>query len=249
MNARISTPKHSPLVSIILCTYNRAHLVKRAIVSVMAQSYRNWELIIIDDGSRDDTALAVMPLMKSDPRITYCYQANGGLARARNVGIALARGTYTTFLDSDDEYRPQHLSSRIRAMKRHPSPTFLHGGIEYVGPAKKQYVPDAQHPGETIHLRKCYAGGTFFARTSAFRTLRGFRNLPFAMDLDFIRRMRKKGLPIGRIRTPTYRYHLTTDHRLCDLYELGGEAAILNFRAQRGGHQLRGPARNSGPTL
>ena len=221
-----------PLVSVIVCTYNRGHLVKRAIASVLAQSYRNWELIIIDDGSVDATARVVLPLVKSDPRIMYCCHANQGLARSRNLGIALASGAYMTFLDSDDEYRAQHLSTRVRAMEKQPSLSLIYGGIEYVGPLEKQYVPDAQRPGKKVHLRDCYAGGTFFARTSTFRTLNGFRNLPFTMDFDFVRRTRRKGLRIAQAEALTYRYHLDSDHRLCDLYEQGGDEAILNFRAR-----------------
>ena len=225
-----STHNLSPLVSIILCTYNRAHLVAGAIASVLTQSYRNWELIIIDDGSEDDTEQVVMPIVKSDPRIMYFYHANTGLARSRNIGLILATGQYTTFLDSDDEYRDNHLSVRIEAMVKHRAPALIYGGIEYVGPADKQYVQDAQRPGEKIHLSKCYPSGTFFARTSVFKRLQGFRNLPFAEDLDFIRRARKKGLKIMKVKEPTYRYCVDADNRLCDLYERGGEKAILEFR-------------------
>ena len=235
MKTTISNHNHSPLVSIILCTYNRAHLVKRAIASVLTQSYRNWELIIIDDGSADDTWQVVMPVVKSDPRITYCYHVNTGLARSRNIGITLASGKYTTFLDSDDEYRDNHLSVRIEAMEKKPSLALIYGGIEYVGPLEKQYAPDAQRPGKKIHLSKCYASGTFFARTSAFKKLNGFRNFPFAEDFDFIRRMQKKGLKIAKVKEPTYRYRVDSDNRLCDLYERGGEQAILEFRAHRAG--------------
>lgn len=224
---------HSPLVSIILSTYNRAHLVARAIASVLTQSYRNWELIIIDDGSVDDTAQVVMPVVKSDPRIMYFYHANTGLARSRNIGITLASGKYTTFLDSDDEYRDNHLSVRIETMAKQPSSVLIYGGIEYVGSVEKQYAPDAQRPGEKIHLSKCYASGTFFARTSVFKRLQGFRDLPFAEDLDFVRRARKKGLKITEVKEPTYRYRVDADCRLCDLYLKGGEKAILEFR----GHQ------------
>jgi len=224
---------HSPLVSIILCTYNRAHLVARAIASVLTQSYRNWELIIIDDGSVDDTVQVVMPVVKSDPRIMYFYHANTGLARSRNIGITLASGKYTTFLDSDDEYRDNHLSVRIETMAKQPSSVLIYGGIEYVGSVEKQYAPDAQRPGEKIHLSKCYASGTFFARTSVFKRLQGFRDLPFAEDLDFVRRARKKGLKITEVKEPTYRYRVDADCRLCDLYLKGGEKAILEFR----GHQ------------
>jgi glycosyltransferase involved in cell wall biosynthesis len=235
MKTNISKHNHSPLVSIILCTYNRAHLVKRAIASVLTQSYRNWELIIIDDGSADDTWQVVMPVVKSDPRVTYCYHTNTGLPRSRNIGITLASGEYTTFLDSDDEYRDNHLSVRIEAMEHKPLLALLYGGIEYVGPLKNQYAPDAQRLGKKLHLSKCYASATFFARTSVFKKLNGFRNLPFAEDFDFIRRMQKKGLKIAKVKEPTYCYRVDSDNRLCDLYERGGEQAILEFRAHRAG--------------
>jgi glycosyltransferase involved in cell wall biosynthesis len=230
MKTTISKPKHTSLVSIILCTYNRAHLLNRAIASVLTQSYRNWELIVIDDGSADDTWQAVMPVMKSDPRIMYFYHANTGLARSRNIGIALASGEYSTFLDSDDEYREHHLSVRVQAIEKKPSPALIYGGIEYAGPVEKRYASDALNPGKRIHLSKCYASGTFFARTSVFRKLKGFRNLPFAEDLDFIQRVRKKGLNIAKVKERTYRYRVDAENRLCDLYQRGGEKAILEFR-------------------
>lgn len=230
-----STHSPSPLVSIVLCTYNRVALLPRAIASVLAQSYRNWELIIIDDGSADGTGQAVMPVVKSDQRIMYFYHANTGLARSRNIGIALASGRYTTFLDSDDEYRENHISVRIKAMAESPPPALIYGGIEYVGPIEKQYAPDAQNPGGKIHLNKCYASGTFFARTSLFKKLKGFRNLPFAEDFDFVQRVRQQGLKIAKVNEPTYRYRVDADNRLCDLYLKGGEKAILEFRGQEAG--------------
>jgi len=230
-----STRYPVPLVSIILCTYNRAHLVKRAIASVLTQTYRSWELIIIDDGSADDTWQVVMPVVKSDPRITYCYHTNTGLPRSRNAGIRHASGEYTTFLDSDDEYRDNHLAVRIEAMKSDPSLALLYGGIEYVGPLDRQYAPDAQRRGKKLHLSQCYAGSTFFARTAVFKKLNGFRNLSFAEDLDFMRRLQTTGLKIAKMKKPTYCYRVDSDHRLCDLYERGGEAAIVEFRASRAG--------------
>jgi glycosyltransferase involved in cell wall biosynthesis len=207
--------------------------VKRAIASVLTQTYRNWELIILDDGSADETRQVVMPVVKSDPRIKYFCHTNKGLARSRNIGITRASGEYATFLDSDDEYRENHLSVRIQAMERTPSLALIYGGIEYVGPVERQYTPDAQRPGKKIHLSKCYAGGTFFARTSVFKELKGFRNLLFAEDHDFIRRMHKKGLKIAKVNEPTYRYGVDTANRLCDLYERGGANAIVEFRGQQ----------------
>ena len=230
MSKKKSLAENQPLVSIILCTYNRAHLVTRAIASVLIQSHRNWELIILDDGSADETAQLVLPIVKTDSRISYLYHANKGLAHSRNAGMGIAEGHYITFIDSDDEYREDHLAVRVRLIEKRGSPALLYGGIEYVGPAEKQYVPDALHPGRKIHLSKCYAGGTFFARASVFKKFLGFRDLPFAGDFDLIQRMRKRGLKVADVKVPTYRYHLETDHRLCDLYDRGGEKAVLEYR-------------------
>ncbi len=234
MSTKKSVAEKSPLVSVILCTFNRARLVTRAIRSVVMQTYRNWELIVIDDGSTDSTDAIVLPLVKADPRIFYVRHANRGLARSRNVGMRLASGAFMTFLDSDDEYREDHLATRVAIMLRKPSVALLYGGIEYVGPKEKLYVPDARRPGKKIHLSKCYASGTFFGRTTLFRALRGFRDLPFAEDFDLIQRMKQRGLVIVKVQQPTYRYHVDAENRLCDLYAAGGENAIREFRGEKG---------------
>ena len=90
-----------PLVSIILPTYNRADTIRRAIRSVEAQTYTNWELIVIDDGSTDGTADQVAGL---DARVRIIRQGNQGTAGARNAGLKASRGEYLAFLDSDDEW-------------------------------------------------------------------------------------------------------------------------------------------------
>ena len=96
-----------PFFSIILPTYNRASFLKRSIGSVLAQTYTDWELIVIDDGSRDHTKEVVTSF--KDPRIHYFYQENAERSAARNNGIARAKGEYICFLDSDDEYLPDYL--------------------------------------------------------------------------------------------------------------------------------------------
>ena len=93
--------------SIIIPTYNRAHVLAKAIESVINQRYTNWELIIIDDGSNDNTREVVQQF--NDPRINYVYQENTERSQARNNGIKLAKGLYICFLDSDDEYCDNHL--------------------------------------------------------------------------------------------------------------------------------------------
>ena len=90
--------------SIILPTFNRAHLLERAVKSVISQSFEDWELFIIDDGSIDNTESIARQLCKGGVRVRYHHSENKGAAAARNLGCSLASGSYLTFLDSDDEY-------------------------------------------------------------------------------------------------------------------------------------------------
>ncbi len=99
----------APLFSIILPTYNRAHYLYEAIHSVVQQTYGHWELIIVDDGSTDNTLEIVNRF--PDRRIRYFRQKNKGRSEARNTGLHHALGDYLTFLDDDDYYLPDHLTS------------------------------------------------------------------------------------------------------------------------------------------
>ena len=95
------------MFSIIIPTYNRAHILPRTIASVLAQTYTDWECIIVDDGSTDETKNLIE--LYADSRIRYVYQENAERSAARNNGIRHAHGEYICFLDSDDEYLPEHL--------------------------------------------------------------------------------------------------------------------------------------------
>ena len=94
-----------PTVSVIIPTYNRANLIGRSIQSVLGQTYRDFEVIIIDDNSTDNTGEVVRSFR--DPRIIYIkLSSNSGVSAARNQGIQMAKGTYIAFQDSDDEWFP-----------------------------------------------------------------------------------------------------------------------------------------------
>jgi len=101
-----------PTVTIIIPTYNRAHLLGRAIRSVLTQTFHDWELIVVDDASTDNTKEVVNSFQ--DPRIHYlCHETNRGGPAARNTGIRKARGLYIAFLDSDDEWLPIKLQKQL----------------------------------------------------------------------------------------------------------------------------------------
>lgn len=105
-------------ISIIIPTYNRVNLLKRAIDSVLNQTYKNFELIIIDDGSTDDTKKMVGGF-RSDSRLIYRYQDNsGGNSSPKNLGLKICTGEYITFLDSDDEYLPEKLEKQLKLFNK-----------------------------------------------------------------------------------------------------------------------------------
>lgn len=113
----------NPFFSIIMPTYNRADLITRAIESVINQDCQDWELIIIDDGSTDNTKEVVTKIINS--RIKYHYQTNQERSTARNNGIKFAIGLYICFLDSDDYYLNNHLSNFCRVIKENNLPVAM----------------------------------------------------------------------------------------------------------------------------
>ena len=104
------------LVSIIMPAYNAEKYIADSIRSVLAQTYSNWELIVVDDGSTDRTANIVREFAGHDSRVRYIFQENGRLGKARNTGIANAAGSLIAFLDSDDLWIPRKLQMQLQAM-------------------------------------------------------------------------------------------------------------------------------------
>ena len=109
--------KNFPLVSVIMPTYNSAKYIKRAIDSVLGQTYSNWELIIWDDGSTDATREIVYSY--KDDRIKYFFDKNHGSSYARNRAIEVSQGKYLAFLDSDDEWIDKKLAVQVEMMNAH----------------------------------------------------------------------------------------------------------------------------------
>lgn len=106
------------LVSVILPCYNQGQYLPIALTSLLAQTYANWECIIVDDGSTDDTAKEVKNWIDKDSRFIYVYQSNGGLSSARNKGIEYAKGYFIQFLDSDDVLLPLKLEKQLVDIKK-----------------------------------------------------------------------------------------------------------------------------------
>lgn len=116
-----------PFFSIIIPTYNRAHTIRKPIDSIINQSFGDWELIIVDDGSTDNTKSVVDSY--TDTRIKYGWQENQERSAARNHGIKLANGEWICFQDSDDEYLPDHLEVLYNGICRFPEYKVLRTGM------------------------------------------------------------------------------------------------------------------------
>lgn len=110
--------KDKPKVSVLIPAYNAQEFIQRAISSVLRQTFADLELIVVDDGSRDRTGQIIRQMQKDDPRISYFYQENRGLANTRNRLVDLAGGEFIAFLDHDDEWLPEKIEKQLRLFEK-----------------------------------------------------------------------------------------------------------------------------------
>ncbi len=134
------------LVSVILPTYNRAHIIRGPLESVLNQTYSNLEIIIVDDGSTDETYELISSY--TDSRICYIRQGtNNGVSSARNAGISRATGEYIAFQDSDDIWHPEKIAKQIEVFQKDPEIMFCYHKIQYdFGGNRYAVLPDEEIP-------------------------------------------------------------------------------------------------------
>lgn len=200
---------NTPYFSVVITTYNRALLVQRALDSLLAQTATDWEAIIIDDGSVDNTKEIILEYQKEYGAVLrYFYQSNQGSFAAKNAGMQRAKGQYITFLDADDEYILTHLETRKQLLMQHPSTRFLHGGVQIIG---SEYVPDRFDLSKDIHISECAVSGTFFIEAELAKEVGGFKKMPVGMDGDYLERVENNGASILKTDIPSYVYHHETE--------------------------------------
>jgi glycosyltransferase involved in cell wall biosynthesis len=207
-----------PFFSVIITTYNRAVLLERALHSLLAQTESSWEAIIVDDGSTDDTAIRILPYLNVFPNVQFLKNKIHEEEAPRNAGVKVASGRFITFLDSDDEYYPEHLKSRKQILEQNPSVQFLYGGAKILG---NQYVPDRFDPSKKVNLKECVIGGTFFIERQLMLSLKGFRKAPLEADGDLFERVMKTGVQSLRTDLPTYVYHHENADSITNIHFLG----------------------------
>lgn len=207
-----------PLVSIILATYNRSDLLPRAVESVLMQSWHNWELLIIDDGSTDGTPALLEEYDRLDMRTrVFRPEPAGdrpeGPGPARNRGLRESYGDLVTVLDSDDAYAVDHLNLRVRYMIDHPEVDFIHGGYRAIGNDAQMMVPDLEDPSVMVPLDECIIGGTFFTRRGVIERAGGWDS-GYGEDARLFSRIRRSFV-VRKVDYPTYLYHRDTIDSRC----------------------------------
>ena len=207
-----------PLVSIILATYNRSDLLPRAVDSVLMQSWHNWELLIVDDGSTDGTPALLEEFDRLDMRVrVFRPERAGGRPKgpgpARNRGLRESYGDLVTVLDSDDAYAVDHLNLRVRYMIDHPEVDFIYGGYRAIGNDAQMLVPDLEDPSIMIPLDECIIGGTFFTRRGVIERAGGWES-GYGEDARLFSRIRA-GFVVRKVDYPTYLYHRDTIDSRC----------------------------------
>lgn len=207
-----SYSKRIPFFSVIMCTLNRNHLISRALDSLLLQVEKDWECIIIDDGSIDETFHTVKKYADMYSNVKYIYHSNKGTGLSRNAGILAASGMFITFLDSDDEYHPDHLSIRKTILEEYTNLDLLHGGVDIIG---NPYVTDKNDYTKQIHLSECVIGGTFVIPRYKLHQIGGFSNLRYADDADLYQKAVDASWNIAKIDYPTYIYHRDSPDSLC----------------------------------
>ncbi len=159
----------SPLVSVIVPTFNREHLVGRTIESVLRQTYAAVEVVVVDDGSTDGTAARIARDHGGDARVRYFRKENGGPATARNHGFRQARGAYVALLDSDDTWAPWKLSLQVRCMERHPEVGMTWTDMEMIDPDGE--VVDGAYLRHMYRAYRWFKDEELFPRTFALRAI------------------------------------------------------------------------------
>ena len=222
---------HSPRVSIIIPTYNRSKLLRVALKSALAQTYPNIEIIVVDDGSTDDTAAVVAQYAG---RVTYLKQANQDVAAARNTGIRAASGEYLTFLDDDDLIMPTKIARQVQVLASRPAVGLVHCRFYYADEdGNYLYKAELLPEGEVLQKLVCsnfvWVGAPLIRR-HCFDQIGLFDEEipPVTADWDMWLRIAQAGYRFGCVQELLGAYRIQRDGMMSDVAELErGNFAVL----------------------
>jgi glycosyltransferase involved in cell wall biosynthesis len=195
-----------------MTVYNTEYAyVKRAIDSVLNQDFQDFELIVIDDGSHDLNREALLKYIEqNDKKIVYIHHSNRGQSESINRGVLNSVGEYIAIIDSDDEYKANHLSSCLKEIEN--SDLICSMTETVVNSPDDYFVPDRNDLTKLIHLDDAICFGTFFGFKKVFASV-GFKH-GFAADADFYEKAKTKFI-VKKVDLRTYVYYRNIPNSLC----------------------------------
>jgi glycosyltransferase involved in cell wall biosynthesis len=191
-------------ISVIMSVYNTPFvLVKRAIDSVLNQDFTNFEFIIIDDGSNNETHCEILNYaIENEDKITYLRHKNCSQSESINKGILISNSEFITVIDADDEYKPNHLSTCLSEMK---SLDLIASTTEtIVNQESDYYVPDRFNTNEVVHVDDCILFATLFGKKEVFTSL-NFHDM-YGADAHFYERAEQQFM-VQKLDLRTYIYY------------------------------------------
>ncbi len=217
------------LFSIIIPTYNRAHLIEKTIQSFITQTYPNFELLVIDDGSTDNTEQIIRNI--SDKRVTYYKKQKEGVSAARNYGATISKGDYINFFDSDDIAYPNHLAEAYNYFIKNRSSNIVMFDLDWSNAEMKktnQFFLRYKNPNKTILTNNFAQVNAVFIKKSILNDVVFNTSLSMAEDWDFYLKLSVRyTFDLGKITTSCLVDHAGRTVRNFDINHFLNQKIIL----------------------
>jgi len=190
----------SPAITVVIPAFNASTFLSETIQSVLSQTFDDWELLVIDDGSTDSTAEVVKSYLQQDDRVKLISQSNQGVSVARNIGIQHAKGQFIAFLDSDDRWLPNKLATHFKYFGEHSNVGVTFAKVEFISYEgdKTGVVASSKlsnlKPEDFLYKNPTITTSNIVVRREVFNTLVGFdANMSYSEDLEWLFRAALSG--------------------------------------------------------
>lgn len=206
-----------PKVSVNIVCHNEGKYLPSTVASILAQTYQNWELIIVDDGSSDEYAQVLDELAKSDPRIKTIRTVHGGISAARNICLAASTGDYIALHDASDQSMPERLARQVEFLESHPSIALVGAQLKWFFETPDDGVEIFRYPSTTEGIDRRFKKGNMgvphaasMVRRGVFESVGGYdESLPRAVDLHLYLRVHQKHA-MATLEEPLYAYRVAS---------------------------------------
>ena len=179
----------SPRISVLIPCYNAGRYLAAALDSVLAQTYQDFEIIVVDDGSTDDSAAVAARY----PRVRYCYHAHSGISVTRNLCLSMAEGEMVVFLDADDMWLPEKLEKQVAYLDAHPDCQLVYTLVENFFDGNPETMTQRQEQLLNANMDNCLV--TCCIRRRLYETYGGYReDYPYGEDTHWVTRLWAAGV-------------------------------------------------------